>query len=276
MILVQDPTVLKALTDAETVGFRSNAPAGPSRTSTKGCNGRYNADMAKKPLRRRGPQLELAGHLAVAFVNTGGAQSKSRQLGVTSYDELLAWSLQVDLLSAAESEELRRAAAARPAEAEAVFERAVAVGDALGDLFVALHLEKAFPADALATLNQALIDDMPATYLVPGERGLTWGWVGESQALDRMLWPVFHTAGELLISTEGRPEVRQCGLSVCDLFFLDRTAARKRRWCEMTTCGNRAKALRYYRSKGRAKRDQGTWGIGKWRHRRRRPSRQKI
>ncbi len=238
--------------------------------------GRYNTEMAKKPLLPRGPQLELAGHLAVAFVNTGAARDKNRQLGVTSYAELLTWSQQVDLLSAAEAEELRRAAAARPEDAEAVLERAVDVRDALGHLFVALHLEKELPADALGTLNRALTEDVPAAHLIPGEQGLTWGWAGESQALDRMLRPVFHAAGDLLVSTEGRPEVRQCGASVCHLFFLDRTAAHRRLWCEMKTCGNRVKALRYYRSKGRAIRERYTWGIGKWTHRRPRPSRQKI
>ena len=50
--------------------------------------------MPKKSLPPRGPQLELAGDLSVAFVNTAGARDKKRQQPVTTYAELLIWSKQ--------------------------------------------------------------------------------------------------------------------------------------------------------------------------------------
>ncbi len=80
--------------------------------------------MAKKPLPTRGPQIELAGDLATAFVVTGAARDKNRQLGVASYGELLTWSQLVGLVQPTEAEVLSQAATADPAAALATFERA--------------------------------------------------------------------------------------------------------------------------------------------------------
>ncbi|MEU2339578.1 CGNR zinc finger domain-containing protein [Streptomyces sp. NPDC013172] len=48
-------------------------------------------------------------------------------------------------------------------------------------------------------------------------------------------------AVDLLLSAEIR-RVRVCGAENCALRFVDRSAARNRRWCSMARCGNRTKA----------------------------------
>ena len=40
--------------------------------------------------------------------------------------------------------------------------------------------------------------------------------------------------------------VRQCASETCSWLFLDKTKNHRRRWCDMKSCGNRAKARRYY------------------------------
>lgn len=46
--------------------------------------------------------------------------------------------------------------------------------------------------------------------------------------------------------------IRTCARPECVLMFLDTSKSGRRRWCDMTTCGNRAKAAAHYaRSKGR-------------------------
>ncbi len=220
--------------------------------------------------------MELAGDLATAFMNTGAARDKNRQLGVASYGELLTWSQLVGLVQPTEAEVLSQAATADPAAALATFERAARARQALVELFVAWQLEQVLPEADLAVFNESLSQGMPAVRLVSAEAGVTWGWVGDPKALDRMLWPVFHAAAELLISTRGRPEVRQCALSGCGLFFVDRTPSGQRRWCEMKTCGNRAKSLRYYRTTGRAARQESHGRISYYIGTRPRPSKQKL
>ena len=212
--------------------------------------------MAEKKHRPRGPQLDLAGALGVAFVNTAGARPNNGQQGVESYAELLSWAQGVGVISALELESLRRLASERPHEAEAVYAKADRWRLVLARLFDALAAEQAVPENDLDAFNAALVETLSAQRVVPGAPGLVWGWTADDEALDRVLWPVMYAAAETLVATAGRPVIRQCDHPDCALYFVDRTPSLKRRWCEMKTCGNRAKSLGFYYRTGRERRDE--------------------
>ena len=53
------------------------------------------------------------------------------------------------------------------------------------------------------------------------------------------------SAAELLTSPD-LPLVRECAGYDCGWLFMDTTKNRSRRWCDMATCGNRAKGRRHY------------------------------
>jgi predicted RNA-binding Zn ribbon-like protein len=45
---------------------------------------------------------------------------------------------------------------------------------------------------------------------------------------------------------EGKTDrLRVCASETCDWAFFDASRTAKRKWCDMTTCGNRAKAARH-------------------------------
>ena len=48
-----------------------------------------------------------------------------------------------------------------------------------------------------------------------------------------------------LLLTHEQPRLRTCASDTCRWLFLDTSKNRTRRWCDMRTCGNRAKARRY-------------------------------
>ena len=221
--------------------------------------------MAEKKKPPRGPQLELAGgHLAVAFVNTAAAAKGNRQMGLDGYEDLLTWGLRVGVLQAAGAERLRRRAAEHPEEAKKVYAWAIRLRITIARLFAAVAMQSELPAAELRAFNDALERALAPMRLVSGGEWLRWGWTGDEDALDRMLWPVLHAAAELLISVEGRPHIRQCARRGCLLYFIDRTPAGRRRWCEMKTCGNRAKAMRYYLRTGRKTRQDKMRRLGLW------------
>lgn len=62
------------------------------------------------------------------------------------------------------------------------------------------------------------------------------------------LWPIARSAAELLASDQ-LAFVRACASEKCQWFFLDTSKNHRRRWCEMTRCGNRAKARAFYERK---------------------------
>lgn len=77
--------------------------------------------------------------------------------------------------------------------------------------------------------------------------GFGWTWHGNSSSqLDAMLWPVARDAAELLVGQDPA-RIRLCAAPACERLFLDRSKAGRRRWCQMGTCGNRAKARRFAR-----------------------------
>ena len=59
-----------------------------------------------------------------------------------------------------------------------------------------------------------------------------------------LLVPVIESAADALVQGE-LPRVHRCANPRCNRVFFDASRNGKRRWCEMATCGNRAKAARH-------------------------------
>src|SRR5207249_84080 len=56
---------------------------------------------------------------------------------------------------------------------------------------------------------------------------------------------IVRSAVDLLTSGE-RDRVKECASATCEWVFLDRSKNHSRRWCDMSDCGNRAKARRFH------------------------------
>ena len=121
--------------------------------------------------------------------------------------------------------------------------------DALRELLYRVllaHGSGALPAPAdLEELNRALAEALARRRLTARGAALAWTWDAREMSLDRPLWPILESAAELLTSERGT-RVRQCASDTCGWMFLDRSPAGRRRWCDMKSCGNRAKARRHY------------------------------
>jgi len=74
---------------------------------------------------------------------------------------------------------------------------------------------------------------------------LQWAWDETAPSLDRPIWLIVRSAANLLTSEE-TSSIRECASETCSWLFVDRSRTRRRRWCDMSTCGNRAKARRHY------------------------------
>src|SRR5262249_25485517 len=97
------------------------------------------------------------------------------------------------------------------------------------------------PVPELLTLNPAIGRAMARAGLAPSGTRVEWGWPGLELDLDRVTWWIARSAAELLTS-EDLTFVRECASYDCGWLFMDTTKNRSRRWCDMRTCGNRAKS----------------------------------
>ena len=212
--------------------------------------------MPSNPLPGLRDLRELAlhgGRLPLDFVNSVGAWQPQRERDyLTSYDDLLAWSLHAGVLRQGEVKALRQAATHDPEAAQAVYTKAIALRETLHTLFAAIaHGEQPPPQDT-AALNAALQTALPNRAVVPAGNRARWVWLKPPDALDCMLWPIVYDAAELLTAPE-LERVRECPADDCGWLFLDMSKNRSRRWCSMETCGNQAKVRRHYqRHKGEA------------------------
>ena len=77
-----------------------------------------------------------------------------------------------------------------------------------------------------------------------------WRWKPMA-AWDRALFRIAIDAVDLLLS-DTRPLIRRCSDESCGWLFIDQSPGRRRRWCSMADCGNRAKARAHYDRRRRA------------------------
>ena len=129
---------------------------------------------------------------------------------------------------------------------------AISIREAIYRVFHAIA-EGNPPAGRDAAALSKWIAEAPArSDLVPiGER-FGWKVTRPLSGSVRLLAPVLWSAGDLLVDA-ARERVRRCANDECLWLFFDDSRNGTRLWCDMTTCGNRAKARRFYaRSQGRS------------------------
>jgi len=191
----------------------------------------------------------LGGRLCLDFTNTMDPRLGNHPHDyLADYPDLVQWSLHVGLLTQGEAEYLQRDAAHRPAEAPMTFERAIALREAIYRVFSAIA-KRSLPQTAdLEALGDAFVEAMGHARLQPSAQGFQGEWVKQEQRLDRMLWPIARSAGELLTSEEVQRR-RVC--PGCGWVLLDMSKNGSRQWCSMEGCGSRAKMRRQYARKRR-------------------------
>jgi len=180
------------------------------------------------------------GNLALDLVNTvvsRGSATPRELLG--KYADLVNWSGQVGLLDRAEAAALLDQAARNPRLAARALDRAIDLRETLHTIFASVN-----PDDTSLGKLQAYAEQVSQhRQLVRHGESIVSRW--KHSGLDWMLWPIVEAVTALLTS-EQRKRVRVCAAPTCGWLFLDNSRRGNRRWCDMTVCGNRAKARKHY------------------------------
>jgi predicted RNA-binding Zn ribbon-like protein len=180
----------------------------------------------------------------MALVNTlSGRGTAAPKEALVSYAALLEWAREAGVIAPATVADLARRAEAHPAEAERALARARQLREALHGLFAAVAQEKPPPPPVLATLADHLGAGYAQARLVYRDGTLRWA-PGPLTALDDVTRELARAAAHL-VGSPSLGRVRACAADDCRWWFIDDTRNHSRRWCEMKTCGNRAKLRRY-------------------------------
>jgi len=161
------------------------------------------------------------------------------------YVDLARFAEDTGILGDAQVDRLMTRSMQRPEEAQRALASAIQLREAISEIFYALVRKKPVPAAELAILNQHVQEAAQHLVLVAGKHGFEWKFDPNTYDLFAPLWPIARDASELLAS-ERVAYVHACASKKCEWLFLDESKNHRRRWCDMTKCGNRAKVKRFY------------------------------
>jgi predicted RNA-binding Zn ribbon-like protein len=179
----------------------------------------------------------VSGHPALELNNTvGGWLFDEPREYLADYATLVILSRDVGLLDAPESAALLSAARRRPAAADAVLCETKELREALH----AIVIEEPLPQAAAEQLHRFVIAAVgESTYRRDAAGSLRLdGGAGVRVPLHR-----FALSLHSLLDGQPRNAIRPCADERCGWVFFDPSG--RRRWCEMSVCGNRAKARRF-------------------------------
>ena len=188
------------------------------------------------------------------FLNTADTDNGFPVEKLPSLDVALAWFVDRGVIHREGADRARARAASEPGVVAKDLDRVHSVRDALREVAEAITVKRAPRAAALQTVNRAL-HARQVIELVPGPDGVNVDHrhVGDpiDDALARLAEPL------VIELTAGRPErIRVCASDTCQWVFYDGSRTSRRRWCDMATCGNRAKAARHRaRARGESQSD---------------------
>jgi predicted RNA-binding Zn ribbon-like protein len=170
---------------------------------------------------------------------------------IPDHNRLVEWGEGAGVIAPAIGDRLRRAAASQPRQAASAVAAAASLRWLLQRLFT--DLASGTPSSAaLDEFNELLAGRLGRMRIaaVP-RRGLAISWEGMGEDLQSLLWPVIWSAAQLLTSDEAG-NIHICAAPDCGWMYVDRSRNGMRRWCQMETCGTRAKSRRRARREASA------------------------
>jgi len=196
----------------------------------------------------------LGDRLWLDFINTDDVQRGTPVDALRDFAAFAGWLELAGVVDAERAAGLRRRADQQPAGAAAALAEARRVRMVLRTLAERGASADRVRFDALAEINRVLSRSAGTRRVdVRPDGSFARSFVPVGDAFAGLMIPVVDSAADALILSE-LPRVRRCADARCARVFYDATKNGRRRWCDMATCGNRAKAARFRARDGRRER----------------------
>jgi predicted RNA-binding Zn ribbon-like protein len=192
------------------------------------------------------------------FVNTDDLRRGVRVDVLRDFNALVRWLGAAAVLDGERAAGIARRADQQPAGAAAALVDARRVRAALRALAERGAIIPKAREDALIEINRVLGRSAGTRRVETVDDGsFRQAFVPVGDAFAGLMIPVVESAAASLVDRE-LARVRRCADARCPRVFLDSTRNGRRRWCDMATCGNRAKAARFRARERAPLDDRGT------------------
>jgi predicted RNA-binding Zn ribbon-like protein len=185
----------------------------------------------------------VGGALCLDFVNTVNSRVDMEHDYLIQYSDVVGWANKIGILSPTQSNRLKKRANQNVKGAASSLSAARTLRDLLYRLFSQAAKGSEPDKKDMEILVPFYGEAISRSQLI--KTGSHYGTVWNvDRSFDDLLWPIIHSAGQLLLSDEfGR--VKEC--PGCGWLFLDTSKNQSRRWCSMNSCGARDKMRRYHK-----------------------------
>ena len=188
--------------------------------------------------------LELVGGaLCLDFANTVNSRVDTEHDYLIQYSDLLGWAHKVGMLSPTQATQLQKRARQNQEEAGMALATAWRIRELFYRLFSNAAKGSALSKKDMQTLIASYGEAISHSEWKKKGDHYTTSW-NVDEELAAVLWPILHSAGELLQSAD-LARVKEC--PGCGWLFVDTSKNQSRRWCSMNTCGARDKMRRYHK-----------------------------
>lgn len=196
---------------------------------------------------RRPPRFDLTGGaVCLDFLNTlDDRYSDEPKELLNSYLDLARFAEDTGILSYGDVDRLFQKSMQSPDAAAHALNDAIRLRETMYEVFWAIVQKKSVPKQPLFALNSYIQEAARRASLVPADGHFEWQFDSPLNDFDAPIWPIVRSAADLL-SSDQLQFVRACASKTCEWLFLDESKNHRRRWCDMTKCGNRAKVKRFY------------------------------
>ncbi|MCR9213872.1 MAG: CGNR zinc finger domain-containing protein [Proteobacteria bacterium] len=185
----------------------------------------------------------LGGRLAIDFANSHERHGHEKD-GLGSFEDLLNFLKSHKQLHEDEASDLHMFLFQNPERCHSVVEALVGLRGKFRNVLDQVANGWPVDPDFLHEINSRLEGFKSHLKVEPAEDGMELKTVISEQGPEKLAFPILRDIADFLASDHVE-KTKSCAGDDCGLYFVNLSRNGRRRWCSMSTCGNRAKVNAY-------------------------------
>ncbi len=191
----------------------------------------------------------LGGKKCLDFINTLDWRGRDRPVEyLNSFEDVIRWAAYVKVISLKEEKDFSKQAGMNIKKAEEALTITIELRELLYKMFRDIQHGKRTQKQDLLRLNEFLQQAFNSTAITLSLTEFELDAGVDTTTLTGLLSPIVWDAVNLL-TNEDLLRIKSCADTVCGWMFFDISKNKSRQWCDMKSCGNRAKARKFYQQK---------------------------
>jgi len=186
----------------------------------------------------------VGGALAFDLTNTSSGRGGPKWLEhLQTAGDVIDWARHTKILTARDAKKLHQRIDADRRLVARLLDEMLALRElihSVGVNMAATSRARARHVDELVRIHAACLS---GAHLIPSASTFVWVWNPMETPVEAILGPIVLSALSVLTGSD-LSRIKRCPGDHCGWLFFDATKNKRRRWCEMEVCGNRAKQKR--------------------------------